>query len=150
MPISLPVMAQNLQTGLAAAQAGEYAITLKEWKPLAEAGDSVAQYNLGQMYRTGDGVIEDYAEALNWYRLAAEQGCAKSQTNLGSMYHKGHGVIQNYSIAHMWYNIGAANGDKPGGTLRDSLAKTMSSSRISNAQAKARVCMSSDYKKCEY
>ena len=78
-------MAQNLQTGLAAAQAGEYAITLKEWKPLAEAGDSVAQYNLGQMYRTGDGVIEDYAEALNWYRLAAEQGCAKSQTNLGSM-----------------------------------------------------------------
>ena len=148
MAFSLPVMAQDFQKGLAATQAGDYANALKEWKPLAEAGDSVAQYRLGQMYHTGEGVIEDYAEALNWYRLAAEQGCEKSQTNLGRMYRKGHGVIQNNEIAHMWYNIGAANGDKFGRDNRDSLAKTMSSTSISNAQNKARVCMNSGYKNC--
>jgi hypothetical protein len=39
----------------------------------AEAGDAAAQYNLGVMYATGEGVPQDYAEALLWYWLAAVQ-----------------------------------------------------------------------------
>jgi len=55
-----------LATSLAAAQAGDFATALKEWKPLAEAGDVDAQYNLGIMYDNGYGVPQDYAEAVKW------------------------------------------------------------------------------------
>ena len=44
------VAAQDFQKGLAAYQAGDYATTLQEWIPEAEAGDAVAKYNLGIMY----------------------------------------------------------------------------------------------------
>ena len=41
MTLSSPVAAQDFQKGFAAAQAGDYATALQEWKPLAEAGDEV-------------------------------------------------------------------------------------------------------------
>ena len=47
--IASPIAAQDFNKGLAAAQAGDFATALKEWKPLAEDGDSAAQYNLGFM-----------------------------------------------------------------------------------------------------
>ena len=50
----------------------------------------------------------------------------------------------------MWYNIGAANGAELGGTNRDDIAKEMTPADISKAQAMARECMGSDYKKCGY
>ena len=66
-------LAQNFQKGLDAADRGDFAVALKEWQPLAEQGDAVAQHNLGVLYRNGQGVPQDYAEALKWYRQAAEQ-----------------------------------------------------------------------------
>jgi TPR repeat protein len=53
MTLSLPVSAQDFQKGYAAYNAGDYATALKEWKPLAEAGDADAQYNLGVIYDKG-------------------------------------------------------------------------------------------------
>jgi hypothetical protein len=38
----------------------------------AEAGDAEAQFNLGVMYRNGNGVSQDDAEAVRWYRLSAD------------------------------------------------------------------------------
>ena len=38
----------------------------------AQRGDAEAQYNLGYMYATGEGVPEDHTEAVKWYRLVAE------------------------------------------------------------------------------
>ena len=52
----------------------------------AEQGDISAQYNLGGMYRKGQGVTKDFREALTWYRKAAEQGLADAQYSLGWMY----------------------------------------------------------------
>ena len=40
----------------------------------AEAGDALAQCDLGLCYRVGNGVIKDEKEALKWYTKAAEQG----------------------------------------------------------------------------
>ena len=48
----------------------------------AEQGDADAQYNLGTMYATGQGLSQNNAEAARWYRLAAEQGDANAQRNL--------------------------------------------------------------------
>ena len=142
--------AQNFQKGLAAAQAGDFATALQEWRPLAEWGDSAAQFNLGLMYEDGEGVPQDYKEAASWYRKAAEQGYAEAQTNLGFMYGKGLGVLQDSVLAHMWYNIGSANGDELGAKNRDIVAERMTPEDISKAQALARECMSSDYQNCGY
>ena len=186
MTLSAPVAAQDFQKGLAAAQAGDFATALQEWTPLAEAGDTSAQFNLGLMYYNGlgvpqdykeaikwytlaaeqgdadvqnnlglmyyngQGVPQDYKEAVKWYTLAAEQGFALAQSNLGSMYYDGNGVLQDSTIAHMWYNIGSANGNENGGKIRDLIAQMMTLAAIEKAQAMARECMSSDYKKCGY
>ncbi len=58
----------------------------------AKQGYARAQYSLGNQYRKGEGVPQDYAEAVRWYRLAAEQGYASAQGSLGFMYSKGRGI----------------------------------------------------------
>ena len=128
----------------------DYKEAAKWYRLAAEQGYAIAQYNLGGKYEAGQGVLQDYKEAVKWYRLAAEQGISKAQTNLGVMYEAGQGVIQDNAMAHMWYNIGAANGNELGGTNRDKIAKEMTSAAIEKAQAMARECMSSNYKKCGY
>ena len=40
----------------------------------AEAGDAVAQSNLGKKYFDGEGVPKNDVEAVKWFRIAAEQG----------------------------------------------------------------------------
>ena len=96
--------------GLDAAQKGDFATALKEWKPLAEQGNASAQSNLGLMYDNGWGVIQDYKAAVKWYKLAAEQGHSIAQLNLGFMYSKGQGVIQDYKAAVKWYRLAAEQG----------------------------------------
>ena len=49
----------DFNKGLTAAQSGDFATALKEWKPLAGQGDADAQYNLGLMYLNGWGVPQD-------------------------------------------------------------------------------------------
>jgi len=66
------------------------------------------------------------------------------------MYDRGRGVLQDNAVAHMWYNIGAADGYELGGTNRDKIAKKMTPAAIEKAQAMAKECMSSNYKKCGY
>ena len=49
---------------------------------LAEQGDGEAQFQLGLLYASGEGVEEDDAEAARWLRLAEEQGHGKAQVEL--------------------------------------------------------------------
>ena len=100
----------DYQKGLTAAKSGDFATALREWTPLAEQGNAIAQYNLGLMYRKGRGVPQDDKTAVKWYRLAAKQGDALAQTNLGYMYKNGIGVPQNYKIAVKWYRLAAKQG----------------------------------------
>ena len=71
---------------------GDYATALQIYRPLVAQGDALAQFDLGVMYRDGQGVTQDYAEAVKWERLAAAQGLAGAQNNLGKAYHEGQGV----------------------------------------------------------
>ena len=91
-------------------ESADFAIALREWTPLAEQGYAPAQYNLGQMYKKGYGVPQDYETAVKWYTLAAEQGDAFAQYNLGSMYKKGKGVPRDYKTAVKWYTLAAEQG----------------------------------------
>ena len=105
-----PALAQDLEAGVAAYDAGDYEAALAELRPLAEQGDAEAQYNLGVMYAEGQGVAQDYGEAMRLYRLAAEQGEAQAQSNLGVMYATGRGVAQDYSEAVRLYRLAAEQG----------------------------------------
>jgi TPR repeat protein len=50
-----------------------------------------AQYNMGQMYRMGQGIRQDHKEAVKWFRLAAEQGDPYAKKNLARMLAAGRG-----------------------------------------------------------
>ncbi len=128
----------DFQAGLDAYRQGDYETALKEWRPLAEQGDARAQFNLGLMYRVGQGVPQDYTQALKWFRLAAEQGDAGGQSKLGASYNIGKGVPQDYVQAHMWANLAAAQGIKNALELRKLIAKKMTPEQIAEAQRLAR------------
>ena len=66
--------------------------SLAETRQRADQGDAYAQYNLGLMYATGQGVTQDFTQAAAWYCKAADQGDAYAQYNLGLMYAAGQGV----------------------------------------------------------
>ena len=82
--LAAPAWAGFLE-GVAAYERGDYAMALREFRPLAEQGYAGAQNNLGLMYARGRGVPQDYAAAVKWYRKAAEQGYVEAQHNLGSV-----------------------------------------------------------------
>ena len=104
-------IAQDYDAGLKAFQAGDFQTALKEWNPLADQGHAGAQYNLGLMYASGEGVPEDDAEAAGWFRLAADQGDADAQFFLGAMYADGEGVVEDDAEAAGWFRLAADQGD---------------------------------------
>ncbi len=60
----------DVKAGIDAYNAGDYATVLREWRPLAEQGDTHAQYNLGVLYLNGQGVSHDDVRACMWFSLA--------------------------------------------------------------------------------
>jgi len=101
----------DFEKGYEAYKRKDYETALREWRPLAEQGQALVQYNLGVMYYEGRGVPQDYTTAAKWYTLAAEQGYAMAQHNLGVMYSNGEGVPQDYTAAVKWYTRAAEQGD---------------------------------------
>jgi TPR repeat protein len=68
---------------------GDYAGAIALWRPLAEAGNADAQFNLGQAYKLGRGVPANAATALGWYQKAARQGHEQAQVNVGLLLYNG-------------------------------------------------------------
>ena len=64
----------DYQKGETAYSSGDYATAVREWKPLAEQGDALAQGKLGVMYAFGEGVLKDYVYAHMWGNIAATNG----------------------------------------------------------------------------
>lgn len=105
--------AQDLQRGTRAYNLGDYATALKEWRPLAERGDSRAQYNLGLMFAQGRGVKRDYAEAAKWFEKAARRGHLRAAYNLAFRYLKGEGLPRDPRAAAYWLQLAAERGLDP-------------------------------------
>ena len=112
--LTATALAADLQKGIDAFNAGDYATALTEFTPLAEAGDAEAQDWLGWMYKSGSGVEQNDAEAAKWWglaaegrHLAAEAGEADAAYNLGLMYKSGSGVEQNDAEAAKWWGLAA-------------------------------------------
>ena len=87
---------------------------VKEVTESAGHGDASAEYNMGVMYHTGNGVQQDYAKALKWYRMAAAKGEAEAEFKLGVMYLHGQGVEQSRYTAQDWFNKSCLHGSRMG------------------------------------
>lgn len=75
--------AAQVAKGWAAYMRGDHATALRILKPLAEAGNADAEYDLGTMYSDGHGVPRDTKEAAAWWQKAAAQGQPDAQFSLG-------------------------------------------------------------------
>lgn len=83
------------------------------WGPRAEAGDPIAQFNLGYCYEMGQGTSVDHSAAFLWYLRAAQQGYPRAQYHVGLAYsYGGQGVEWNLTEACKWLTLAAWNGIK--------------------------------------
>lgn len=97
--------------GVAAYLAGDFDTALQWYLAAAQQGHANAQYNLGNMYREGEGTRRDAKRAVEWLRKAADQGLAGAQNNLGVMYNKGDGVDRDAVQAVHWFEKSAIQGN---------------------------------------
>ena len=80
-----------------------YAAAVSWFRRAADQGNADAQFNLGSMYATGQGVRRDQKAAVRWYRMAADQGRANAQFNLALIYDNGEGVARDDVAAASWF-----------------------------------------------
>ena len=76
----------------------------------ARAGDGRASCRLGDIYREGQAVEQNWDEAFQWYSLGASQGDAHAQNNLGTMFLRGAGCLVDEAKAVSWYRRAAEQG----------------------------------------
>lgn len=103
---ALPARADVL-AGVTAWEAGDYARAVREWRPLAVAGDADAQFNLGQAYKLGRGVTQDLAQAAEWFGRAAQQNHLQASDNLGLVLYD----MGNKADALPWLTQSAERGE---------------------------------------
>lgn len=96
---------------------GNYMVAVRIYKELAECGNAMAQYSLGNCYELGQGVEKSNSDAQEWYskavkgfRKEASRGDADAQYFLGSCYTFGKGVVSSDSEALKWFLKAAEQG----------------------------------------
>jgi len=106
-------LADNLQEGLTAYQQQNYQTALSAWNLAAQQGDTDAEYNLGQLYRLGQGVKLSYPVAQSYYLKAAKKNHPLAQLNLGTMYYSGMLGVDQQENAFYWLQKAAENNNAP-------------------------------------
>ena len=76
----------------------------------SELGHPDAQYNLGNAYQKGLGVVQSDEQAAYWWQRSAAQGTPKAAYNLGVQYMYGRGVPMDYELALKSFQFAAARG----------------------------------------
>lgn len=70
----LSASAYNVEDGMAAFKSGKPELALSIWKSLAIQGNAKAQYHVGVLYLSGQGVARDRVLARKWLDQSADQG----------------------------------------------------------------------------
>lgn len=82
----------------------------KWYKPIAEAGDPVAQFDLGTIYRKSHEMERSSTEAVRWLRRAGDQGHMVAQAELGMMYEHGLEIERDRKESAKWLRLAADQG----------------------------------------
>ena len=127
-----PVAARaDMGAGWRAYTAGNYEAAVREWQPLAEAGDYQAAYALGMALQ----VMEQPARAVPWYEQAARAGLTEAQILLGTIYAQSSGVPRNLVRAYAWLHRAAQKKSPNAQLILDSVAGLMTAEEIEAAKA---------------
>jgi TPR repeat protein len=110
--LGAPASAGPLEDGDAAYREKDYAKAIELWQPIAERGDTTAQYFIGILYAEGKGVQQSDVTAFAWFQRAANNGNAAAQYNVGASYAAGTGVPKSDADAAKWF-LRAANQGMP-------------------------------------
>ncbi len=97
------VQAKDYNQGFLAAEGGDYKSAVDQWRPLAEKGHPIAQFNLALLYHSGLGVDLNEATAVSWYKKSASNGYYKAQEYLAVGYREGwFGLPKDIKQAKFW------------------------------------------------
>ena len=142
MLLPVPGSAQDFNAGYAAYKSGDYATALREFTPLAVNGCSPVLDAVKP--KSEKKTLEEV------YGLKSPlDACARAQHYLGMMYFAGWGVPQDRVTAYVWFNISAANGVSGSEYMRGVVGHNISPAEISEAERRARVCVTSNYRDCD-
>src|SRR6516165_1340681 len=99
-------------------------------------GDAEAQYQLGRLYLSGEGVEKNPSLAVNWLATAAKKQHAAAQATLGELLWKGDEVRQRQArglaLLTLAYENSKAEGDEPkwiADLYQDAFAKSDNATR---------------------
>src|SRR5689334_19003554 len=135
----------QLDTAVSALKAGDYETTVGKLRLLTIAGDSDAQFLLGQMYAFGWGVAKDENKALEWLRRSARwtktkpNKAATAAYYIGKDYAEGVGAVgKNEAEAVRWFKIAAEEGSRE------------AANRLARAYAEGLLGLDRDSRQSEY
>lgn len=101
--------AEDLASAKRAYEEKDYATALKELTPLAEQGNPDAQFLLGKMYWSGQGLLRDTDQAMKWLKASATQGNADAQFFVGSYFLLPH---RDIGEGIKWLRLSAEQGNQ--------------------------------------
>ncbi|QHI69877.1 tetratricopeptide repeat protein [Tichowtungia aerotolerans] len=85
---------------------------IASYRKAAAGGSAGAQYMLGRLHASGEGVVKDFDQALEFYKQAAGQNHADALFYIGLMYHAGLGISPNAEKAIFFYQKAAERGSR--------------------------------------
>lgn len=110
--LSSSVLGATYDDGLAAYKMKAYdkAVILFS-KSVKEDKDARSKRNLGIMYASGVGVVQDFDKAVKLLKQASNSGDAYAGFSLGNMYAQGDGVKKDFKEAAIWFDKSAKKGN---------------------------------------
>ena len=101
--VTFTVQAKDYNDGFLAAEGGDFKSAVDQWRPLAEEGHAIAQFNMALLYHGGLGVDLNEATAVSWYKKSAKNGYYKAQEYLAVGYREGwFGLPKDQKQAKFW------------------------------------------------
>lgn len=101
----------GLNEGMDAYTRQDWQGAYREFRPLADSNDPIAQYFLGSMYFNGWGVPRNDRETVRLFKASAEAGVAMSQFLYGILHMSGQrGIVKNEAIGVKWIRLAANQG----------------------------------------
>lgn len=112
----------------------DYPKAFNLFKPLAEKGDALSQFQVGMMIEQGQGAEASFENAYPWYRKAAEQGMTDAYFALGQLYSRGLAVPQDSVQAYAWFDLAVRGGHAVAGDWLNMQANKMMPDQIEQAR----------------
>jgi len=119
--------------------AQDYAQAAHWYRKAADQSHSLAQFNLGMMYGTGQGMPRDDAQSRVWMQKAADRGDAGAQYNLGMKLHRAsldglpEAAPETRILAYKWLQLAAAQGYRGSGEAWAFVALSMTWDDVADA-----------------